>query len=387
MQTGERERSALDRGDDRLGYAALVSGRVDADQVGPGGERGDGRLRRRVAGADGARAEVVGDRDALEAESFAEQAGGHPRREGGRRRRVVGDVEGEREPDGRHPLGEGGRERAQVAGLERLLIKADRRLAAIGVLRRRAESREVDRGAGETGRRTSADRGRGELGDRRRVVGEGPVAERAVERRDVGDREQVEVEAGRAQRLGRLARPSLRLVDRAAVADLELRPLGRQVSERAVTPALLGGDDQRRDPALAASGRTQGGDQRGPARRVGPVLGAHEYPAQLARAQLLDEAGRGVGAGEADQQHLLGELLGGHRGDRFRGLGRDRGRHRDRLVGAVAADEGPPGGDRDRRDQGHGDRPPARDRLPRRAPGVLHPRPDLILEQGWLRRL
>ena len=84
LQTGLRELAAVDRGEDRLGDAALVVRASRSDQVGAGGERGDGRLRRRVAGAHRARAEVVGDRDALEAELVAQQAGRDRRRQRGR---------------------------------------------------------------------------------------------------------------------------------------------------------------------------------------------------------------------------------------------------------------------------------------------------------------
>ena len=120
--------------------------------------------------------------------------------------------------------------------------------------------------AGEAGAVAAADRGGGELGDERRVVGEGAVGERAVERRDVGDREQVR---GRNRRCAatspRRCAQSSAAFGRARVADLELASAraGRSAND-AVLAALLRGDDQRRDPPPLAPGGTQRRDQRRP---------------------------------------------------------------------------------------------------------------------------
>ena len=152
----------------------------------------------------------------------------------------------------------------------------------------------MERGAGDAGAAAAADRGRGQL--RVTVAGSSEKARSAsglssVATSATGNR--LRSKPAAAQRLGRPRAPSASaVVGRAAVADLELGLLGRQVGERAVARRPPG---RRRSAAGSARPRAPAArsarDERGAGGRVGPVLRARRAPRRAgARATSLEEA-------------------------------------------------------------------------------------------------
>ena len=111
--------------------------------------------------------------------------------------------------------------------------------------------------ARDSGVVASFERRFGERCHLRRVVGERAPCERAVERGDVGDGKEVEVEALRRQRLRGLRRPTARTAStEPSPAMSSSRSARRQVREGTELASLLRGDDERRDasppPAFAS---------------------------------------------------------------------------------------------------------------------------------------
>ena len=141
-------------------------------------------------------------------------------------------------------------------------------------------------------------------GDDRGVVGEGAVGDGAVEGGDIGDREEVEVEAGVGERLprSRAQRSARARGPRRHVELASARAAGR--GGRGVA-ALLRGGDQGRDPTACACCVAQLRDQLELA-RAGPVLGADQDAADLAFARVVEDgAPVASGALEAQQQDLV----------------------------------------------------------------------------------
>ena len=305
-----------DRRDDRALDAALVR-RASSIRIrsAPAASAATAAFGGAVARAHRAGAEVVGDRDALEAELVAQQPGRDRLGERPGRDRVVGGVEARATaPRPGSRSAKRGLRTARVAGLERRRDRA-RPSPARGRCPREAAPRpgEVQGRAGDARGAAAADRRGGQLAVERRVVGEGAVGDRAVERGDVGDRDEVEVEPGAAQRLAGIASPSPRRPVGERASPISSSVCARAAGRRSARygPPSCDGDDQRRDPAAARARRPAA-----PRPAPRPWSGRSSCRRRRGRRRA---GGRGPRRGtgpmasvpvEAEQQHLVGELAG-----------------------------------------------------------------------------
>ena len=234
---------------------------------------------------DRSRLQVIGDRGALEVQLVAQEARSRPapgKRAG--RHRVVGGVEGEREDDRRRlrprtPPGTAvGHSSRAICGV------GPRRVAGPWSVSCEAEPMpgEVQRRARHPRLDATVDRRRGEGGDRPGLGGEAAVARRGWSAREVGDGEQVEVEALRAQGAARCLRPGSRPPRSCRLDAMSNSVLvgGRSVSERYGPPSCWATMSGATRPPARPGGAQAANELAPRLLGTGPVAGAHEHAAR-----------------------------------------------------------------------------------------------------------